>query len=134
MPLLSAVLLCLPQLEKFYIHDNDIEDEGLEKIAPALEQCSQLTVLYLRKIGVCSNQSLLTISRILQQLTSLKELGFYSNNIQSSEKNEKVLVSVVSSHPSLEWIYLPDSLGNDSYLELESLARTSSVLKCVYRG
>ena len=131
MALLSSVLLCLPNLECLFVGENAISDAGFDQLSIGLEECSQLTVLYLEWIGMTSSRSMSTVIRLLQRLRRLHTLSLYSNHCGGSESDLK-LCQVVKEHPSLKELSLPEGMNDDVIEELCRLREDpASVLETV---
>ena len=115
MPLLVSVLLCLPSLERFSVGGNQIGDAGLNQLSVGLEVCSRLKELGLWGTGLRSSRSLSTaVSRLLRQLRRLEKLYLCGNRCDGS-------FTEVKNHPSLQVLWLPDSVSDDVLSQMKSL-------------
>ena len=121
MALLASVLPCLHHLQQLYMDRNQIGDEGLSVLLIGLEECSQLSVLSLAKIGLTSPaRSLLAITRLLGRLNHLVNLDL-SGNTCGDMSSVIQLCSALEQHPSLEALDPPDGIDNDIAIWLESV-------------
>ena len=81
-PSFAAVLASLPQLQKLKIGENEIEDEGFARLAPGLQECTQLRYLSMYACGLTSNgSSMPLLTSVLFCLPQLAEIYLGENQI-----------------------------------------------------
>ena len=120
MALLASVLPCLHHMQELHIDRNEIGDEGLAVLLLGLEECSQLSVLSLAKIGLVSPKSLLAIASLLGKLFLLVNVDLSGNkccDISSAIQ----LCYAVEQHPSLEAVDPPEGIDLDIDAWLDTL-------------
>ena len=120
MALLSSVLLCLPHFECLSMCKNKIGDDGFDQLFIGLEECSQLTSLFLVCIGITSSRSMSTVVRLLQRLGHLKTLALTLNHCGGSQSDTE-LCQAVEGHPSLEELWGPRGMNVDAIRWLERI-------------
>ena len=131
MPLLTLTLLSLPDLEKFSLSGNQIGDTGLDQISVAMEECCQLTRLWLDDTGLTSLRSMQTICRLLQRLTRLKSLYVYGNPYTGGVLDMR-LCAAVKRHPSLHTLCVSTGICRDAIRRLTHLkADPTCSLRCL---
>ena len=123
--LLTMMLLCVPKLEVFSLTENRIGDAGICQLCIGLEECHQLTKLWLDDIGMASSQSIMAVSRLLRRLNMLQWLAI-DNNPYSGSSNDMQLCTAVKGHPSLLELYVPEGMNRDAISRLESFANDST--------
>ena len=116
--LLTMVLLSMPQLEELSLSGNQIGDAGLNQLCVGLEECCQLTHLWLDDIGMTSSQSITAISQLLNRLNKLQRLAIDTNPYVGSRKDME-LCDAVRGHPSLETLRVPQGMSCDSTNRLQ---------------
>ena len=127
--LLTMVLLCVPQLRRFSLSENEIGDAGLCQLCIGLEECRQLTTLVLRNTGLASSQSITAVSRLLRRLNKLRRLAIYENPYSGSS-DDLQLCDAVKGHPLLDTLLVPAGLSQDAVRSLQCFADDpSSVLR-----
>ena len=112
------VLLSMPQLEELSLSGNQIGDAGLNQLCVGLEECCQLTHLWLDDIGMTSSQSITAISQLLNRLNKLQRLAIDTNPYVGSRKDME-LCDAVRGHPSLETLRVPQGMSCDSTNRLQ---------------
>ena len=128
-PWLTLVLLSLPQLKSFSLSRNQIGDSGLGLLSVGLEECHQLTEIWLDNIGMTLSESMSTISCPLKRLNRLQRLNF-TNNPYTGSSTDMQLCTAVKGHPPLETLCVPSRLSDDAVSRLESFEHDSTcVLK-----
>ena len=108
-PLLTVVLLCVPQLEKFSVTGNRIGDAGLTQLLVGLEECHHLTDLWLDNIGMASSQSVKAVIRLVRRLNKLQRLEIDTNPYLGSS-NDMQLLAAVKDRPSLGTLFVPKGM------------------------
>ena len=118
--LLASILPCLHNLLQLHMDRNVIGDAGLAILLLGLEDCSQLRVLSLAKIGLTSPVSLLAIAHLLGRLVHLVNIDL-SGNRCCDMSSAIQLCNAVEQHSSLEALHPPDEMDDDIVIWLESV-------------
>ena len=91
---LSGVVSCLPLLVELFINMNDLEDDGLEKLAGGLQLCTHLQSLATSDLGL-SSRSVPVLAKLVSSAPSLKVLHAGQNFRKDVEKQ---LLGSVGGH------------------------------------
>ena len=126
---LSTLLRCSAKvLQKLFISRNEINDEGIEALVPALKTCSHLKVLYLSDNTLITARGWQSLASILEGPNSnLERLNVSQNNID--DKAVATFANALTNNHRLEQLLFTlnpiTDVGWQAFLKL--LCDTSSV-------